>query len=223
MNDFKMPKLSEIGEYQNNRPQSAMARTRVHVLHPDRMLCEKIALTLRLEGFAVGFSFDWADFVHSTDHALPRVLVTAMTLDGSNTLEVIRGSFPRGSFPSVIVIEENPTTEQVVTAMKQGAADVFSHPFDLERLVATVRQLISQHMVVLPEMPEATTDLRLLKLAALTTRQVEILNLLLEGMSSKEIGYTLSLSARTVEGHRSRILEKMDAKNSSDLMRRILA
>ena len=225
MNYIRMPSLSEAGHFQNSRLSSgwSRARTQVHVLNPDPALCECIAIKLKLEGLAVDVSTRWTDFLYALEAGAPRLLVAPLLLDGTDTLRLVRHSLPRGTFVPVILVAEAPTTEQVVAAMKGGASDFLSLPVDIGRLAAAAREAMPKSTVPVPEGWPASPNLQVLGISSLTNRQRQILELLMDGRSSKEIGAILGNSTRTIEGHRSRILQKMNARNNSDLMRKILS
>ena len=88
---------------------------------------------------------------------------------------------------------------------------------------AAAREAMPKSTVPVPEGWPASPNLQVLGISSLTNRQRQILELLMDGRSSKEIGAILGNSTRTIEGHRSRILQKMNARNNSDLMRKILS
>jgi two-component system, LuxR family, response regulator FixJ len=103
-----------------------------------------------------------------------------------------------------------------VRAMKAGAQDFLEKPFDNEALVARVRQCIdaqAKRHHVQDDDPFARG------LALLTPREAEVMRLMLEGKTSKMIARTLDISHRTVDIHRGRVMEKMQAETLADLVR----
>jgi two-component system, LuxR family, response regulator FixJ len=104
-----------------------------------------------------------------------------------------------------------------VTAMKAGAADFLEKPFDNDVLVARVKQCIAAHAQRHVASDDGARYER--GLAQLTPREVEVLQLMLIGKPSKVIARELGVSHRTVDIHRGRVMEKMQAKTLAELVR----
>lgn len=104
-----------------------------------------------------------------------------------------------------------------VIAMKAGAADFLEKPFDNEVLTARIRQCIAAHAQRHLASPDGERYER--GLGQLTPREAEVLQLMLTGNTNKMIGKTLGVSHRTVDVHRSRVMEKMRAETLAELVR----
>jgi two-component system response regulator DctR len=102
-----------------------------------------------------------------------------------------------------------------VEALKKGAADFIEKPFNDNHLVDTVIACLAKYAGQLGESQEkARIHLRL---QSLSEREAEVLKLMLEGRLNKQIADDLTISMRTVEVHRARILAKMQARNAVEL------
>ena len=121
----------------------------------------------------------------------------------------------------VIFLSQQSTVAKVVQAMKNGAYDVIEQPFRAEELVAKVRAAIEQYSAHSASRLEQQ-ELRD-RVATLTAREREVLDLVIEGISTKEMARRLIISPRTVEVHRSRIMRKMAMKSLRDTLRIALA
>jgi FixJ family two-component response regulator len=111
--------------------------------------------------------------------------------------------------------------DAAVTAMKAGATDVVTKPIDNEHLVGIVRDALRQDVHV----SAAAAGRRVIEVrgfAQLTQREREVLQLITNGQSNKEAGRELGISPRTIEVHRARVMEKLGARNTADLMRIVL-
>jgi two-component system response regulator FixJ len=104
-----------------------------------------------------------------------------------------------------------------VTAMKAGAADFLEKPFDNENLIARVKQCIAA--LAQRHLASDDGDRYERGLAQLTPREAEVLHLMLTGMASKVIARELGVSHRTVDIHRGRVMEKMQARTLAELVR----
>ena len=121
----------------------------------------------------------------------------------------------------VIIITGHGDVPLAVRAMKAGAMDFIEKPFDDERLLESVQRALSRAAED-RESTEATQTIGA-RLATLTPRELEVLELLIAGHPNKVVGHHLDISPRTVEVHRGRLMDKMQARNLSDLVRMALA
>ena len=132
-------------------------------------------------------------------------------------IELLRHVVAATRDSTVIMITAYGDVPTAVSAMKAGAFHFVQKPFDAEALLATVEEALSRS-------DEARDDPHEIKefnarQALLTQREREVLALLLEGLSTKLIAHQLRISSRTAEHHRAAVIQKMQARNISDLMR----
>jgi two-component system response regulator FixJ len=119
----------------------------------------------------------------------------------------------------VIVTASQASVPDAVAAMRAGAFDFIEKPMAEERLMGAVNAAAEMLFKKQP----ATVSKKIVadRLAKLTDREREVLQHLLQGKLNKEIASELDVSQRTVEGHRSRIREKMNARGVADLIRMV--
>jgi two-component system response regulator FixJ len=139
-------------------------------------------------------------------------------MDGMALQEELRKS---GSTLSVIVITGHADVPLAVRAMKAGAVDFIEKPFDDQALIASVKRALAQADSTREQASAAQKAGALI--ATLSARERQVLELLVAGRSNKVIAYELDISPRTVEIHRAHVMEKMEAKSLSDLVRAALA
>ena len=118
----------------------------------------------------------------------------------------------------VIVMTGYGDVPMAVSAMKKGAADFIQKPID----AAVLLPLIRQAMAAADSKPSRDPDL-LNRLAKLTERERGVFDLLIEGHPNKVVAYQLSISPRTVEIHRARVMEKLGLRNIAELIKLGLA
>jgi two-component system response regulator FixJ len=121
----------------------------------------------------------------------------------------------------VIIITGHGDVPLAVRAMKAGAVDFIEKPFDDELILASVKRALamsgqSRSQASLAQSAEQ-------HIAQLTARERQVLEQLVAGRSNKVIAFELDISPRTVEIHRAHLMEKMQAKSVSDLVRMALA
>ena len=121
----------------------------------------------------------------------------------------------------VVVMTGHADIPIAVGAMKAGAVDFLEKPFDEPVLLDSVRRALDRAGAEgnhAKEARGATT-----RLALLTDRERQVLDLIVAGKANKVIAHELSISPRTVEIHRARVMEKMEAGNLADLVRKALS
>jgi two-component system response regulator FixJ len=127
----------------------------------------------------------------------------------------------RGAALPVIVVTGHADVPLAVQAMKAGAVDFIEKPFDDEVLISSVRRALAQAVSTREQASAAQRAEALI--ATLSARERQVLELLVVGRSNKVIAYELDISPRTVEIHRAHVMEKMEARSLSDLVRSALA
>ena len=121
----------------------------------------------------------------------------------------------------VIVMTGHADIPLAVGAMKAGAVDFLEKPFDEGVLLDSVRRALDRASSAGDQAKEARTAAA--RIALLTDRERQVLDLIVAGKANKVIAHELSISPRTVEIHRARVMEKMDAGNLADLVRKALS
>ena len=119
------------------------------------------------------------------------------------------------------MLSNNADVEGAVRAMKAGASDVITKPIDNEHLIEAVLDALRRD-VVLGAVERGRRPIEVRGFSQLTPREREVLQLISNGQSNKEAGRQLGISPRTIEVHRARVMEKLGAKNTADLMRILL-
>jgi two-component system response regulator FixJ len=134
-------------------------------------------------------------------------------------IETLRRIAARGEdHPPVVMITGQGDIPSAVLAMRLGAADFREKPVDDDELIEVVEKIVRRRARGEPAYPPptGTGDPRL---AALTRRENEILDRLVEGLTNKQIARQLDISPRTVEAHRASIMDKTSVRNFSQLIR----
>ena len=193
----------------------------VHILDADPGTCEALSVLFRLEGFQTIFSLETASFYASLERRRPDVAVINLRLGLDDGLAVLRRVKAMRLGTPVFMLSNDADVDAAVHAMKAGASDVITKPVDTEHLVRAVRDALRQD-VHLGAAQGGRRPIEVRGFSQLTPREREVLQLITNGQSNKEAGRELGISPRTIEVHRARVMEKLGARNTANLMRIVL-
>jgi two-component system response regulator FixJ len=121
----------------------------------------------------------------------------------------------------VIIVTGHGDVPLAVRAMRAGAVDFIEKPFDDELLLQSIKQALAVGKENRGQASLAQTAAA--RIALLTERERQVLECLVAGKANKVIAYELDISPRTVEIHRAHVMEKMQARSLSDVVRLALA
>jgi two-component system, chemotaxis family, CheB/CheR fusion protein len=148
-------------------------------------------------------------------------LVVDGRLPGMSGMELIERMKSEGHALPAIMITGYGDVPMAVEAMKVGAADFIEKPVRAEELVASIERVLQ--IARDSSKPTAWREAALKRLAALTPREREVMDLVVAGHANKEIAARLELSQRTVENHRAAVMKRTNVKSLPDLIRLVIA
>ncbi|HWA19335.1 MAG TPA: LuxR C-terminal-related transcriptional regulator [Devosia sp.] len=202
-------------------PDHQLHPRHVHVVDPDVRNCEALSVLFRLEGFHTSFSTDASMFLAALSRHRPDVVISSMRVGAIDGLTLLRRVKALRTGAPVFMLLDEPDVPYAVEAMKQGASDVLTKPIDGEELVRSVREALRENVQIRPTR-RGRRPIEVRGFSQLTPREREVLELITNGQSNKEAGRELGISPRTIEVHRARVMDKLGAKNTADLMRIVL-
>jgi len=182
-----------------------------------RSVCTLLAAAgLRSEAFASA-----KEFLAAYDPSRPGCLVLDLLLRDENGLDLQDELNRRKVSLPIIVLTAHGNVAASVRALKAGAIEFLQKPAPPATLLARIRDALAMDERTRQQAATRAVDVR--RLAHLTTRERQVLNLLVGGKTSKEIATSLGVSVRTVEGHRARIYLKTEVSSVAELLRMVLA
>jgi two-component system response regulator FixJ len=196
----------------------------IHVVDDDAAMRDSLRMLLEVAGFAVRTHDSGAAFLAAVGQADARgvhCVLTDVRMPEIDGLELLRRLRDLGVRLPVIVMTGQGDIAIAVQAMKAGAVDFLEKPFADEALFDAVNRALEQS-ARLREVAASSADAAA-RLATLTPREREVLDLLVTGLPNKAIANTLGASPRTIEVHRARVLEKLRAHSLPELVRLVLA
>lgn len=150
----------------------------------------------------------------------PGCLIADVRMPEMSGLELHEEMLRRSIDLPVIIITGFGDIEMAVGAMKAGAADFIAKPYKEQELLDRVQKAIARSLEARRAAGE-DQEVRE-RLARLTPREREVLDLVVAGEPNKRIAHHLSLSEKTVEFHRANIMKKLEARSLADLVRKTL-
>jgi len=148
-------------------------------------------------------------------------VVADLRLPGMSGLELQANLRASGKKLPFVIITGHGDVKSARAAFQSDAVDFLEKPFDEADLRAAIETGLDREFRRIQH-AEAAGD-QALKLARLTHREREVLELVGKGLHAKEIAASLNISARTVEVHKARLMTKLEARNVSELVRFALA
>jgi two-component system response regulator FixJ len=161
------------------------------------------------------------EFLRAYDGRRPACLVTDVRMLGMSGLELQERMIEQGLSMSVIVLTAFATTPTTVRAMRNGALTLMEKPCNDDELWDAIRRGLANDLENF-QLEQQRTNLKL-RLESLTPKEREVLDLMISGDANKVIARKLDCSIRTVENHRQKVFQKMEADSLAELVRMAVA
>ena len=178
-----------------------------------RILLKSVGLEATLYASAQEFLAAWQP-------AQPGCLVLDIRMPGMSGLELQQQLNLRGAVVPVIFMTGHGDIPMAVEAMQHGAFDFLQKPFRDQDLLDRIQRAIARDAELRVSLGEHARIKSYLE--TLTPREREVLDLMTQGKQNKAIAQDLGVSPRTVEIHRARVMEKMNAQSVAELVRMML-
>lgn len=187
----------------------------VHVVDDEEVIRDSLSWLLGSVDLACRTWASGADFLAALPLAGPACVILDVRMEGLNGPAVFQAMLDAGSDVPVIFLTGHAEVPLAVEALKNGAFDFVEKPFNDNRLVGLVRNALDHH----GQLGAIASDRAAIgaRLASLSPRETEVLDLLIAGKMNKQIAAMLDLSVRTVEVHRASIFEKFGVRSAVEL------
>jgi len=205
-----------LGREMGSSPM-ATAKPIVFVVDDDVWVRESLETLIRDEGWQPETFSSAQQFLDRPRALSPSCLVLDISLPGLNGLELQkRVAVERTDMP-IIFITGHGDIPMSVGAMKAGAVEFLTKPFNDEVLLTAIRQALERSRLALAQEAEMQ-ELRD-RYASLTPREMQVMALVVSGLLNKQVGGELGISEKTVKAHRGQVMQKMKANSVADLVK----
>ncbi len=190
---------------------------RVFLVDDQPAILKALERLLRAAGFEVDGYLSAQAFLDSGNAAAAGCLVLDLSMPGMDGLALLHALRQQPCLLPAIFLTGQGDLEAGIRAMKLGAADFLTKPVDGARLIAAIEQAFAHNRRARGAAQERQGICQ--RLDSLTPREREVLALLVEGLLNKQIGAALGMVEKTVKVHRARILQKMQVRSLTALVR----
>ena len=189
----------------------------VYIIDDDASVRDSLALMLGLGGYRTALFPDAESFLAAWRADWVGCVVTDLRLPGLSGIQLQEALRERSSPLPVVVITAHGDVPSARSAFRAEAIDFLEKPFDDAQLRAAIETAFALEEKRLERERTRREDAR--KLERLTPREREVLERAAQGLHAKEIAAGLGISPRTVEVHKTRIMEKLGVRNVAELVR----
>jgi FixJ family two-component response regulator len=193
----------------------------VFVVDDDPAVLRGLCLLMKSVKLNVETYLSAQEFLDDYDPAQPGCLLLDLRMRGISGLELQEILRTRNIAIPIIIITGYGEVPAAVQAMKRGAVDFLEKPFNDQVLVEKVQKAIAEDAQI--RQHRAEQEAVLARLALLTPREQEVMDLVIAGELNKVIARQLGISPKTVEFHRSHIMKKMKADSVAELVALVIS
>ncbi|RPI45238.1 MAG: DNA-binding response regulator [Betaproteobacteria bacterium] len=193
----------------------------VYIVDDDQSVRDALGLMLSVRSYRTALFSDAASFLQGYRPDWRGCLLLDLRMPEMDGLSLQQRLNEIGCDIPVIVITGHGDVESARAAFRSRAVDFLEKPLDHRRLIASIEEAFSRQT---SSSAQRESDERRAKLlSALTPREQEVMELVVAGRHNREIAALLRISARTVEVHKARIMQKLQVASIPDLVRLSLA
>ena len=190
-------------------PSKSDKKITIHLIEDDVSQRDSIESLLAFKGFITKSYSTANDFLQTLPFERPAIVITDIQLPDISGVDLHRMLMEKNINPPIIFISGEASIQESIDAMKQGAIEFLVKPFEIDTLIAAVNNAIKI------ELKEINLNFLLKNLSP---RELEVYNLLLQGLNNQELIDKLHLSLPTVKQYKSEVMRKLKVNSLSKLI-----
>ena len=188
----------------------------VLLIDDDEAMRDSLKWLLESRGLKVQLYASGEEFLQAFDNGFCGCLVLDVRMPGISGLDLYEQLRERSCTLPVIYITGHGDVPMAVSALKKGATDFIEKPFNDQDMLGLIESCMEQDRAASARRAENASVAQ--RLDSLTQRENEVLGLVVAGKLNKQIADELGISIKTVEVHRSRVMQKMGANSVAELV-----
>src|SRR5687768_16955231 len=226
---MKTLEKEDVGEARNGGADKGVGKTKIYIIddHPIMVQGLKELINSQKDLRVIGFSEDWHVALEQVKKLAPDLILLDVTLKDANGIEVLKNLKIHVPHIKILMLSMHDENLYAMRSLKAGAQGYIMKQEGVDQVLAGIRQVLSGD-VYLSESMSKRTMFQLLgrnasnrsgsPLEDLSDRELEVFTLIGQGCTTRQIAERLFLSIKTVETHRAHIKEKLNLKNSTELV-----
>lgn len=197
-------------------PREDLSQGTVFIVDDDEAVRDSLSLLMESVALPARTFASAGQFLEAWDGIEPGVLILDVRMPGMSGLDLQRRLADRDVVLPIVFITGHGDVPMAVRAIQSGAVDFIQKPFGDQELLDRIHQALVEGVVERNEQTRRRAILQ--RLHNLSPREHEVMELVVQGMANKVIANVLSVSQRTVEIHRARVMDKMRAGSLAQLV-----
>ncbi len=193
-----------------------MSNPTIFIVDDDPAMRDSLSWLLKNIGYTVELFSSAQEFLDNYEQTAPGCLVLDVRLPGMSGIQLQQKMKSENIQLPVIIISGHGDVPMAVKAMQQGALVFLEKPFRDQELLDNIQEALEIDAKYREK--DATSQIIRAYIESLTQRETEVMALMVKGESSKEIAKSCTISVKTVEIHRARVMEKMQANSLPELV-----
>ena len=202
-----------------------MSKVRILLADDHKMVAEGLRALLEPEFELVGIAEDGHELLDKAEQLKPDVIIADITMPSLNGIDAVEQLKKSGSQAKVVFLTMHHDAMYANRAFEAGASGFVLKHSAPDELLTAIREVLKGRTYITPIIAEELmqtykngNDIKKDPVRKLTSRQREVLQLLAEGKSAKEIAQSLHISSRTVEFHKYHIMDELGLKTSAEMV-----
>ncbi|MDZ7804917.1 response regulator transcription factor [Thiohalophilus sp.] len=194
-----------------------MKKPTIHVVDDDQAVRESIQWLIESVGLNIKTHGSANEFLDNYREDSLGCLILDVRMPGISGLDLQHILADRGIDLPIIFVTGHGDVPMAVRALKNGAVDFIEKPFNDQVLLDTIQSAVQKHRDRLKQ--RAELENLQTRYDNLTTREQEVMDRVVTGKPNRDVGEELGISVKTVEVHRAKVMEKMQARSIADLVK----
>ena len=192
----------------------------VHVVDDDDAIRDSLVWLLDGERYTVRTYASGEEFLARREDTAPACVILDIRMPGISGVEVHEHLMRQGVATPVVFVTGHGDVPMAVEAIKRGAFDFLEKPFNEQKLSSVIERALDADARAVGA--AAAQTLIASRLARLSPREREVLDLVVAGKMNKTIADAMNISIKTVEAHRAKVMDKMGVRSLAELVQAVM-